>query len=164
MSQCQCQLETESAGTHLHPLNSLSWLALGKAGAGSSLFLLWVCIFFSPWSLDNLEVWFLLPTCCFYGSYAWDRKNWLWLLDPRGSLCSWEKTDTLCFEVVLESAELHWELLQIISLSLTIFEVPAQKCRQVWRRGSCVKCEASGRYRTFAFLPGDMPFLWHGVF
>lgn len=46
MSQCQCQLETGSAGTHLHPLNSLSWLASGKADAESSLFLLWICIFF----------------------------------------------------------------------------------------------------------------------
>lgn len=46
MSQCQCKLETVSAGTHLYPLKSLSWLASGKAGAESSLFLLWICIFF----------------------------------------------------------------------------------------------------------------------
>lgn len=55
VSQCQCKLETLSAGTHLPPLNSLSWLELGKGGAESSLFLLRIWIFFPP--LKSCIIW-----------------------------------------------------------------------------------------------------------
>lgn len=56
VSQCQCKLETLSAGTHLPPLNSLSWLELGKGGAEILCSYSGYGFFFPLEVLHNLEV------------------------------------------------------------------------------------------------------------